>query len=87
MLFEGLLLGELVDIAESESLLFNSADLQIASDAVGLLLAFSESALEVLGLGAQVKGLRVLEVQLFPQLVVLSRLPVDVRSQQTIVSM
>ena len=87
MLFKCLLLRELVYIAESESLLLNSADLQIASDAVGLLLTFSESALKVFGLRAQVKGLGVLEVQLFPQLVVLSRLSIDVRSQQTIVTM
>ena len=87
VLFKGLLLRELVDIAESESLLLNSADLQIASDAVGLLLTFSKSALKVLGLRAHVEGLGVLEIQLFPQLEVLSRLSVDVRSQQTIVSM
>ena len=77
----------MVDVAESESLLLSSADLQVASDAVGLLFTFSESTLEVLSLRAQVESLGVLEVQLLSQLVVLSGLSVNVRSQKTIVSM
>ena len=83
---QSFLLGQLVDVGASQSALLTSGSFQVSSHSVGLLFSFPQPSFQVPGLSAKVSSLGLLELHLLPEFEVVGRLPVDIGSEQVVVS-